>query len=120
MAEHGEVWNSISQARRDWYEKRAGQVRAHTQASLDEALVVAKERLSTTLADTADSKDGGGSMKLSLTHFSSTDMEKLDTLYGSDIFTSSVMREKRKQATSCPPPLSQQRFDTLVARSRLE
>eukprot|EP00971_Amphidinium_carterae_P164208 3255143-Amphidinium_carterae.1 len=30
------------------------------------------------------------------------------------------MREKRNLATSCPPPLSQQRFDTLVARSRLE
>eukprot|EP00971_Amphidinium_carterae_P129697 2568872-Amphidinium_carterae.1 len=89
MAEHGEVWKNISQARRDWYDKRACQVRAHTQTSLHEALVVAKERLSSTLADTAESKDGGGSMKLSLTHFSSTDMQKLDTLYGSDIFTAS-------------------------------
>eukprot|EP00971_Amphidinium_carterae_P075064 1483606-Amphidinium_carterae.2 len=111
MAEHGQVWNSLTQARRNYYEERANEVRRQKQASLDESLALTTAKLRDNCAAPSSSQDRAGSMKISLANFTAQDLQQLQKLYDSKIFNKSTLQEKRRQALTCPLPLSQERFD---------
>ena len=115
MRLHGEYWEGLATDKKQGYEDKAHALRGEREAELreriDEQVSAVQRALSEVEQEKASRSD---SMMFWPCRFSADQIAKLQCLIEGDSLSNKVVKELSAKSASCPQPLSEEHFQTLM------
>eukprot|EP00971_Amphidinium_carterae_P325251 6455422-Amphidinium_carterae.8 len=121
MFQHGEQWVALEPDAKQAYENRAVQYRSQLETALQEEKASLEESVQIEIARRENQTyPSPKSMVASAAKLADSDVQKWSQLCGAQQFSDAALRERRKQANTCPEPLQESCMQEYYNKSLLQ